>query len=174
MRTVHGISLSLVFTCAGCQVKPYAPPPQHVRVESVEIEMGDFHGRPEAYAIVKGRLTSNAAQLIPAKQSREGNQLYLEVLEQTPRGASLLPDLADSPPFEKRFALELLGLPPGNYTLSANGVAVPVTIPSLHAESIPSDSLAAYNSSLSSLPDELVPIEETPYGALTNGTPPSP
>ncbi len=83
-------------------------------VDSVEVEVGaNSPGVPEAYAIVKGRLSSSAAQLIDARQSRVDRTLVLEVLEQTPRGATLLPDLAQSPPFETRIPIEILDLNPG-------------------------------------------------------------
>lgn len=120
---------------ASCQVQPYAPPPQAVTVTSVDVKVSHFHGRPEATAVVKGFLTTSAAQLVDTKQSRSGHTLLLEVREQTPRGANLLSDLTNSPPFEKRVPLEIIGLPPGNYRLIANKVETVFTIPSPVSES---------------------------------------
>tara|TARA_R110002096_G_scaffold45372_9_gene121900 strand:- start:1213 stop:1671 length:459 start_codon:yes stop_codon:yes gene_type:complete len=145
-------------------VKPYAPPPQSAKVETVEVNIREFQGRPEAYAKVKGRLTSSAAQLVDAKQSREDKVLHLEVLEQTPRGASLLPDLAQSPPFESRIALDLLGLDPGSYILEANGIETPFEIPPIRAESVSGEYVVSNNHPTVPMVDELVPIEDTPFG----------
>jgi len=115
---------SIFAVLASCQVmRPYAPEPQPATVESVEVEVRRFHGRPEAYAVVRGRLSSRAAQLTAPRQSRdEDGNPRIEVMEQTPRGASLLPDASEPPPFQSRIPVELLGLGPGAYTLSANGV----------------------------------------------------
>lgn len=151
----------LAILATSCQVKPYAPPPQKALVDSVELELVEFAGRPEAYAIVKGRLTSNAAQLIDPKQSRVDRSLYVEVLEQTPRDASLLPNLSQAPPFQTRIPIELLGLDPGTYTLNANGVEITFEIPPLHAglaSEIPDVPEAP---SAVRLVDEFIPIEES-------------
>ena len=99
-------------------------------VQSVDVTVSAFHGRPEAYAIVIGYLSTSAAQLVDTKQSRDGRTLHLEVREQTPRGGNLLSGLITSPPFEKRVPLELIGLPPGNYRLVANEIETVFVIPS--------------------------------------------
>ena len=152
-------------------MKPYAPPPQQVVVESVEITLRDFHGRPEAYAEVEGLLTSSAAQLVDAKQSREGRTLFIEVLEQTPRGASLLPDLAQNSPFTTKIPIELLGLEPGSYILSTNGIEAPLVVPAIQAESIPSQYVDSHDQVPNELTNELVPIEDTQYSSVA---PPAP
>lgn len=156
-RTIGLLPLCLLVSC---QVKPYAPPPQVATVESVEVEIGEFAGRPEAYALVKGRLSSSAAQLIDARQSRVDRTLVLEVLEQTPRGATLLPDLAQSPPFETRIPIEILGLEPGPCLLYANGIEVPFEIPPLQAVVASVDPVMNRTSAVT-LVDEFIPIEDT-------------
>jgi hypothetical protein len=143
-----------------CQMKPYAPPPQPVTVEQVEVEVGEFAGRPEAVAVVKGRLSSSVAQLIDARQSRVDRTLVLEVLEQTPRGATLLPDLAQSPPFETRIPIEILGLEPGPCLLYANGIEVPFEIPPLQAVLASVDPVMNRTPAVT-LVDEFIPIEDT-------------
>lgn len=151
-----------------CQVKPYAPLPQQAKVESVEVEVRSFEGRPEAYAIVKGHLSTSAAQLVDPRQSRVERSLLIEVLEQTPRGANLLPDLTAAPPFETRVPIEILGLEPGPCLLYVNGIATSFEVPSLQATLATGASpVAAYPSSVT-LVDEFIPIEEAVPGmALT-------
>lgn len=154
----------LAVSCQG--VKPYAPLPQQARVESVEVEVRSFEGRPEAYAVVKGRLSTSAAQLIDPRQSRVERSLIIEVLEQTPRGANLLPDLTEAPPFEKRIPIEILGLEPGPCLLYVNGIATSFEIPPLQAalaSEIPGP--AAYAPSVT-LVDEFIPIEDAVPGAV--------
>ena len=163
---IHSLLLSGLLT--SCQVrKPYAPPPQKVTVQSVEVEVSQFHGRPEAYATVKGFLSTSAAQLVDTKQSRDGHTLYLEVLEQTPRGANLASGLVTSPSFEKRVPLELLGLAPGTYRLVANEVQVLFTIPPLHpdgAGSVPPQASPRYPAATSVEDEgEWIDIEDTDF-----------
>lgn len=155
------ISLSLPLLAVSCQVKPpYAPPPQTAVVESVEVEVVDFEGRPDVYALVKGRLSTTVAILVDAKQSREERTLFLEVLEQTPRGAVVLTDLAESPPFETRIPIETLGLVPGSYTLNANGILVEFEIPQIHATLLVDGATPAARNSAITLVDEFIPIED--------------
>ncbi len=148
------MSLALV----SCQVQPYAPPPQKAIVESVEVQIRNFYGRPEAQAIVKGRMTSNAAQLVDHKQSRDGDRLYLDVLEQTPRGAALMPNLSDLAPFQTTIPIELLGLTPGIYTLSANGIETTFEVPPLRAQTASDEYLASVGAT-----DEFIPIEDSVF-----------
>lgn len=143
-----------------CQTtKPYAPPPQPALVENVEVEVRDFQGRPEAHAVVKGHLSTAAAQLIDARQSRVDGILVLEVLEQTPRGANLISDLAQAPPFETRIPIELLGLEPGPCLLHVNGLEIPFEIPTPQAVLVSLSSNTPPPSAVS-LIDEFIPIEE--------------
>jgi len=161
------LPMILAVSCQG--VKPYAPLPQQARVESVEVEVRSFEGRPEAYAIVKGRLSTSAAQLIDARQSRVERSLVIEVLEQTPRGANLLPDLTEAPPFEKRIPIEILGLEPGPCLLYVNGIATSFEIPPLQAglvSEIPGP--AAYAPTVT-LVDEFIPIEDAVPGTALPG-----
>jgi len=130
----------------------------------VEIEVLDFEGRPEAYAVVSGNLSSSAAQLVDTKQSREDRTIFLEVLEQTPRGANLLSDLALSPPFQTRIPVELLGLPPGPCILVTNGIQTPFVIPSLQAILVSTDDDSPTREPAVSLIDEFIPIEEFQSG----------
>lgn len=148
---------------SSCQLQTYAPPPHAAQVESVEVEVREFHGRPEAYATVKGHLTTSAAQLVDAKQSREGHRLYLEILEQTPRGASLVADLAEAPSFQRCIPIELLGLEPGTYILSANGIETTFDVPSMRAETLSSRGLPSQEVHPVELVDEFIPLEESPY-----------
>lgn len=158
-----------------CQIQPYAPPPKLALVESVEVEVHNFEGRPEAQAVVKGRLSSSAAQLVDARQTRENGILYLEVLEQTPRGATLLTDLAVAPPFMTRIPIELLGIDPGLCRLNANGIEVTFEIPTLKASPVSSEGGAIIPESRIKLIDEFIPIEEVspapPIAGITPGSP---
>lgn len=156
MRAAAILLVSL--TVASCQVKPYAPPPRLAEIESVEVVVGDFSGRPEATAIVKGRLSTSAAQLVDPRQSRVERSLVLEVLEQTPRGATLLPDLALSPEFETRIPVEILGLEPGPCLLFVNGIATSFEIPPIRAEQV---EVVTHSRSAVTLVDEFIPIEDT-------------
>jgi hypothetical protein len=155
------LCLSFPLLAVSCQVKPpYAPPPQPAVVESVEVAVIDFEGRPDVYATVKGRLSTTVAILVDAKQSREERTLFLEVLEQTPRGAVVLTDLAESPPFETRIPIETLGLEPGRYTLNANGILTEFEIPQIHATLLVDGAAPARRDSAITLVDEFIPIEE--------------
>lgn len=154
-----------------CQVKPYAPLPQQARVESVEVEVRSFEGRPEAYAIVKGHLTSSAAQLVDSRQSRVERSLMIEVLEQTPRGANLLPNLTTAPAFETRVPIEILGLEPGPCLLYVNGIATSFEVPSIQATpTTQTSALAAYPSAVT-LVDEFIPIEDAVPGMAVTPLP---
>ncbi|MBP6784797.1 MAG: hypothetical protein KA152_13470 [Verrucomicrobiales bacterium] len=172
----HRLLLLLVpLLTVSCQIKPYAPPPQRALVESVEVAVRIFEGRPEAEAVVKGRLSSSAAQLIDARQSREDGILYLEVLEQTPRGASLLTNLAESPPFMTRIPIEILGLDPGPCRLNANGIEIDFEIPTLKASLVSAEIGPTVPESRIKLIDEFIPIEEVspapPTAGITSGRP---
>lgn len=160
MPTLRAISPLLCLLTVSCQVKPYAPPPVAALVENVEIEVLDFEGRPEAYAYVEGRLSSSAAQLVDTRQSREDRTIVLEVLEQTPRGANLLPDLAMAPPFKTKISVELLGLSPGPCLLITNGIQTPFIIPSLQATLVSDEGVSPAREPAISLIDEFIPIEE--------------
>ncbi len=160
MPTVRVVISCLCLLTVSCQVKPYAPLPLAALVESVDVEVRDFEGRPEAYARVNGRLSSSAAQLVDTKQSRDGRTIILEVLEQTPRGANLLPDLAMAPPFSTRIPVELLGLNPGPCLLITNGIQTPFVIPGLHATLLGEGDVSPARESAISLVDEFIPIEE--------------
>lgn len=161
MRAAAQVLVSLL--AVSCQVKPYAPPPRPATVDNVEVVVGEFAGRPEVLAIVKGRLSTSAAQLVDSRQSRMERSLMLEVLEQTPRGAALLPDLALSPTFETRIPIETLGLEPGPCLLFVNGLTTSFEIPPLRAETI--DNAPPRGSGVT-LVDEFIPIED----ALPLGT----
>ena len=121
--------IGLVLT-AGCRTVPYAPPPQKATVEKVEVTVSDFYGRPDVFATISGRLSSNAAQLVDVEQSRGPDQnLVLLVKEQTPRGG-VSTNRIPNPPFQTRVPLEVLGLTPGQiYTVSANGVQTQFEMP---------------------------------------------
>lgn len=154
----------LVLQAAACQTRPYAPPPQAAQVESLEVVVGHFAGRPEAQAIVRGRLSSSAAQLVESRQSRDGRSLVLEVLEQTPRGAQPLPDLAESPPFETRVPIEILGLEPGPVVLHANGHSAEFEIPHLHAEPTVAEVPQARSRAITLVDEFVAPAEERSSG----------
>lgn len=159
-RRLFSLALSLPFLIVSCQVKPpYAPPPQPAVVESVEVEVIDFEGRPDVSAVVKGRLSSTAALLVDARQSRVENILYLEVLEQTPRATTILTDLGESPPFETRIPIGSLGLEPGRYTLNANGVLAEFEIAPLQAALFVSREKPAEPGPAVVLVDEFIPTE---------------
>jgi hypothetical protein len=154
-----------------CQVKPYAPLPQQARVESVDVEVRSFEGRPEAYAVVKGYLSSSAAQLVDPRQSRVERSLMIEVLEQTPRGANLLPDLTTAPPFETRVPIEILGLEPGPCLLYVNGIATSFEVPLLQATLATPVTPAVPHPSAVTLVDEFIPIEEAVPGMAVTPLP---
>jgi hypothetical protein len=113
-----------------CETTPYAPPPQPVYVEKINIVTTDYHGRPDIYADISGRLSSNAAQLVDVKQSRaNGNLMLVQVNEQTPRG-NLGTNKVPHPPFQTRIPLEVLGLEPGRvYIVDANGTKTHFQMP---------------------------------------------
>lgn len=139
-----------------CQVKPYAPPPQKAVVEAVDINVKEFAGRPEVYARVQGRLTTSAAQLVDSPQRREEGRIYLDVMEQTPRSGDLTLDLAQSPSFERIVQIDTLGLVPGTYILSVNGIETLLEIPVTQAEVVSSGEIPVS----SHLKDEMVAIED--------------
>lgn len=151
-----------------CQLEPYAPPPVPVIVESAEVEIRFFAGRPDAIVTVKGKLTSSAAMLVDPKQSREGNTLYIEVMEQTPRGATLLPDLGATPPFKTRIPIELLGTEgPGTYILDTNGLQTTFEIPAIQATVSTGEETPTEYDSRIRLVDEFIPIEQV--GIIPSG-----
>lgn len=160
MRLSYGIFVSVTFLTTSCQVKPYAPPPQRAFLESVTVEIKDFHGRPDATAVVKGRLSTSVAQLVDPEQSREDGVLLIEVLEQTPRGADLLPDLKAGSSFETRIPIELLGLPPGPYRLVANELETQFVVPNPQAE-LYAEPVAHQHAV--TLVDEFIPIEDSSF-----------
>jgi hypothetical protein len=150
-----------------CQVSSYAPLPQQARVESIEVELRCVEGRPVAYAIVKGHLSSSGAQLVDPRQSRVERSLIIEVLEQTPRRANLLQTLSAAPPFETGVPIEILGLEPGPCLLYVNGIATSFEVPSHQALLALGSSPAAHPATVT-LVDEFIPIEEAVPGmALT-------
>ena len=87
-------------------------------------------GRPDIFATIRGKLSSNAAQLVDVKQSRgPGNVLIVEVKEQTPRGG-ISTNKIPNPPFQTRVPLEVLGLEPNQvYVVDANGVRTEFMMP---------------------------------------------
>lgn len=161
---------SFVLFAAGvlcsCQVRPYAPPPQAAFVESVSVESSAFQGRPEVNVFVKGRLSSTVAQLVDAKQYRDGDRLYIDIMEQTPRGAEPLPDLAGAPSFETSQSLEVMGLDFDRpYVLVVNGIESELIIPSPRAEAVGDLAfLRATNSSAATTPPDTMVDLENPYG----------
>jgi len=170
LRAAGGLLLLIGLVATSCQTQPYAPPPRLAEVESVEVTVSEFHGRPDAVATLRGTLSSPAAQLVDVKQSREGERLLLEVLEQTPRGAPLLPvEGAATTAYERRVPLELLGLPPGDYLVVANGVeaamslAPPRAAPAIDATLASGAAGTPVGTPISpsiTLVDEFIPIEE--------------
>ncbi|NLT70406.1 MAG: hypothetical protein GXX91_06900 [Verrucomicrobiaceae bacterium] len=154
-------SLSLFSLIVSCQTKPpYAPPPRPALVESVAVEVGEFGGRPDVSAVVSGHLSSTAALLVDPRQSREGQVISLEVLEQTPRATTLLTDLGESPPFETRIPIGTLGLEPGRYTLAVNGLLAEFEIPPIQASLlVPGDRPGPPDPAIV-LVDEFIPIQK--------------
>jgi hypothetical protein len=120
----------MVLVLSSCQSTPYAPPSTPAIVQSVKIEVSNFHGRPDVYADVKGRLSSNAAQLVDVKQSRgKGNLLLIQVNEQTPLGGTGT-NKVPYPPFQTRVPIEVLGLYPGQvYLVDVNGCRTQFQMP---------------------------------------------
>lgn len=168
MGFLRNISFVCGLLAVSCQVKPYAPPPIPAVVESAEVEVRFFAGRPEAIVTVKGLLSSSAAMLVDPKQSSEGNTLYIEVLEQTPRGATLLPALGANPPFRTRIPIELLGTDgAGTYVLDTNGIQTTFEISAIQATvSSGEETPTEYNSRIR-LVDEFIPIEDV--GIIPSG-----
>lgn len=146
-----------------CQTaKTYAPEARPAVVDSVEVKSGEFEGRPEAVAVVSGIYSSSAAQLVDSKQSRDGNMLYLEVREQTPRDAIISPTSTGSPSFETKIPIELLGLEPGEYIVSVNGVEAPLTVPAIQAEPFSGREVRASRERPPvQIVDEFIAIEDT-------------
>ena len=143
-----GLLLGLLLL-SGCQTTAgsYVPPAKPAMVESVDVFVTDFHGRPDVYADIKGRLSSNAAKLTDVQQFRgKGNLLFLEVSELTPRGVEST-NRVPHPPFQTRVPVEILGLAPGQtYVLVANGVVTHFTMPGGEEE----EEIAGYMASSSS------------------------
>ncbi len=123
------LGLVPLFLLGSCGTKPYAPGPKEAVVESIEVNIREFQGRPDAEVVVNGRLSTSVAQLVDADQSREGTVLHVSVMEQTPRGAVPLPDMGKSPPFQTKIPLDILGLKPGHYSVEVNGVMAKLEIP---------------------------------------------
>lgn len=107
------------------------------------------------YARVQGRLATSAAQLVDSPQRRDGNRIYLDIMEQTPRGADLTVDLAHSPEYERIVPIDILGLEPGSYLLSVNGIESVIEVPALPGASSASEIPAAAN-----IRDEMIAIED--------------
>lgn len=125
----------LFWLLVSCATNSYAPRLKKAKVEAVSVEIKSFQGRPDAYAIIKGRFSNGAAQLADASQYRDGKELHISVMERTPRGVtSSSSDLGASPPFESRVPIETLGLPAGKYTVDANGVTAIMEIPETFPE----------------------------------------
>ena len=152
---------------ASCQIarknEPYAPLARPTTVESVEVVTREFHGRPEAYAKVKGTLSTSVAQLVDPKQSRDGNVLYLEVLEQTPRASGLIAEFVESPEFEKIIPIELLGLLPGKYIVNTNGIESELEIPAMRARTFSDEVSASHRKPGYEIVDEFIPIEDSAF-----------
>jgi hypothetical protein len=144
-----------------CQVKPYAPPPKAAMVESAEVSIQSFQGRPDAFVLVKGRLSSSVAQLVDPVQTREDGKILIEVLEQTPRGATSLTDLGTMPSYETRIPVELLGMDAGPCVLNVNGIEVTFEIPGPRATLVSHDPAEMIHATTVSLVDQFVPIEDT-------------
>ena len=135
--------LLLLFLFGGCKTKAYAPPAKEAQVDSVEVSIRNFEGRPDAVAVVKGHLSSSVSQLVDAKQSRQGKVLQISVMEQTPRGAVPPADLGKAPTFERGFPIDILGLEPGKYTVVANGKSAVLEIPEVF--DVPQQNFAQQN-----------------------------
>ncbi len=109
---------------------PYGQKTRKVKVDSVEVEFRWFQGRPDAYAVVKGQLSSSVAQLAEVKQSRKGSSLIIDIRESTPFGTSAPEGEEKMPkPFTRKIPIEILGLPAGKYPILANGVSGFLEIP---------------------------------------------
>lgn len=160
-----GTAIVMPTFLTSCQTpKTYAPAAQSAVVESVEVETKEFQGRPEAYAIVRGVYSSPSAQLVDSKQSRDGNVLFLDVREQTPRDSVLTTTNGGTPTFETKIPIELLGLEPGDYLLSVNGVQAPLTVPALQAQVYSGRELrASRNLPPVRVVDEFIAIEDSSF-----------
>ena len=98
-----------------------------VSVESLVIEVRDFHGRPDAVVDIRGRLSTNGAILRDVEQYRKNGVIYLKVTESTPIGSI---GLREDAPFQKRYPFEVLGLLPGQtYVVKANNAETQFTMP---------------------------------------------
>lgn len=96
-------------------------------VETLTVEVRDFHGRPDVFADIRGRLSSNVAVLMDVEQTRDDHNLYLIVTESTPLGSI---STRSDPPFQTRVPMEVLGLVRGRtYQVHANGVVAEFTMP---------------------------------------------
>ncbi|MDB4662552.1 hypothetical protein OAE61_02850 [Verrucomicrobiales bacterium] len=115
-------------TACGKGTGPYIAPPKPAEVHTVDVEIREFGGRPDAYALVEGNLSNGNAQLVDAQQRREGYRLFIEVREQTPRGAGVSAETLK--PFKQKIPIETIGLTPGVYILNVNGVEKRLDLPS--------------------------------------------
>lgn len=164
-----GLAL-LVSSCQLRREEPYAPPPRLAAVEDVIVNVHNFAGRPEAIATVTGHLSSSVAQLTDSKQSRSEGALILEVLEQTPRGASPLGDAIEQTPFETQIPIEILGLDPGPHLLRVNGLEVNFELPLPRAE-IASNKEGPPPSRIT-LVEEFIPMKTLPPYVVNLGSSP--
>jgi hypothetical protein len=95
------------------------------QVESVSAVLA-ADGSPRATVTVSGLLNDGATSLHEIKQQRTSNGVVLTLVTVRPRDAIATLALI---PFERTFAVELTGLPPGPCTISAHGQETLILIP---------------------------------------------
>jgi inhibitor of cysteine peptidase len=87
-------------------------------VESVDVQI--LESFPvQVHAVVRGSLGDGCTTLDEVTTSREGNLLRIRLTSQRPADAVCTLALV---PFEEVVALDVVGLPAGQYTVDANGV----------------------------------------------------
>jgi hypothetical protein len=105
--------------------------PAQVQAVEVQVLGGD---PPLVYAILRGDLSESCATLGPSQVQYSGNtiQISVDVISPADRGCAPASSL-----FESAVALDVRKLPPGPYTVSANGVSTSFTLGSPTPPPIP-------------------------------------
>ncbi len=129
---ILGVGIMLIANACAPVGDQFIEPPKPTQVNTIDIEMRSFGGRPDATAVVEGLLSNAGAQLVDSKQYRKGYRLYIEVMEQTPRNAVSAQTLI---PFKQKIPIETIGLTPGVYILNVNGVEKRLEIPASSGQS---------------------------------------
>lgn len=93
-------------------------------VEGVDVQIMESFP-VQAQAVVRGNLPDGCTELDEVTTALEGNVFRIRLTTQRPAGAVCTEALV---PFEEVVALDVLGLPAGEYTVDAHGVTASFTL----------------------------------------------